>query len=195
MAWLLMVIPRSFSKSISSSICPSVTLMVFVASSKRSARVDLPWSICAIIQKFLICFIREQFSLLHEGLRKCKVSASRAKKQIYLHFSETQPNFDHVNVSASRAKKQIYLYFSETQPNFDVVNVSVYRAKKQMYLQFSETQPNFPSFRQTSFFTFFLKFHNQRNNSNTHSQYSNKKTDEVKVLFRKSQHRIHYPHK
>ena len=53
-AWLLIVIPRSRSKSMSSNICPSVTWMVFVYSSKRSASVDLPWSICAMIQKFLI---------------------------------------------------------------------------------------------------------------------------------------------
>ena len=57
MAWLLIVIPLSFSRSISSSICPSVTWMVFVNSNKRSAKVDFPWSICAIMQKLRIFFI------------------------------------------------------------------------------------------------------------------------------------------
>ena len=57
MAWLLMVIPLSFSKSISSSIWPSVTCIVLVNSSKRSAKVDLPWSMWAIMQKLRIFFI------------------------------------------------------------------------------------------------------------------------------------------
>lgn len=59
MAWLFIVIPRSFSRSILSSICPSTICIVFVYSSSLSARVDLPWSICAMMQKFLIFFIQE----------------------------------------------------------------------------------------------------------------------------------------
>ena len=57
MAWLLMVMPRSRSRSMSSSICPSVIFIVLVRSSRRSAMVDLPWSIWAMIQKFLILSI------------------------------------------------------------------------------------------------------------------------------------------
>ena len=52
-----MVMPRSCSRSILSSICPWVTWMVLVYSSKRSAKVDFPWSMCAMMQKFLIFFI------------------------------------------------------------------------------------------------------------------------------------------
>ena len=54
MAWLLMVIPRSRSKSMLSSIWFSVILMVLVYSNIRSAKVDFPWSIWAIMQKFLM---------------------------------------------------------------------------------------------------------------------------------------------
>src|SRR5690554_2680987 len=63
MACDLMVIPRSRSKSILSNSCAwaSRAVTVCVASNKRSARVLFPWSICAIIQKFLICFIRLKY--------------------------------------------------------------------------------------------------------------------------------------
>ena len=57
MAWLFMVMPRSRSKSMLSSICPSVICIVFVRSSKRSAKVDFPWSMWAIMQKFRILSI------------------------------------------------------------------------------------------------------------------------------------------
>ena len=57
MAWLFMVMPRSRSRSISSSswacICRLST--VEVNSSSRSARVDLPWSMWAIMQKLRMC--------------------------------------------------------------------------------------------------------------------------------------------
>src|SRR5690606_29994616 len=60
MACDLIVIPRSRSKSILSNNCAwaSRAVTVCVASNKRSARVLFPWSIFAIIQKFLMCFIR-----------------------------------------------------------------------------------------------------------------------------------------
>lgn len=64
MAWLLMVIPLSFSRSMSSSICPLVTCIVLVNSSRRSAKVDLPWSIWAIMQKFRIFFIVNNYLLI-----------------------------------------------------------------------------------------------------------------------------------
>ena len=57
MAWLLMVMPLSLSRSMLSSIWPSVTLMVLVRSNSLSAIVDLPWSIWAMMQKFLILSI------------------------------------------------------------------------------------------------------------------------------------------
>src|SRR5262245_28255850 len=46
--------PRSFSRSIESSTCPTAFLasMVPVRDRSRSARVDLPWSMCATIEKF-----------------------------------------------------------------------------------------------------------------------------------------------
>jgi hypothetical protein len=51
-----MVIPRSFSMSIESSTCASIS-----RSGKppqrwisRSASVDLPWSMCAMMEKFLM---------------------------------------------------------------------------------------------------------------------------------------------
>ena len=49
----LMVMPRSRSSSILSSSCSSISRCVTAlhCSSKRSASVDLPWSICAIIEK------------------------------------------------------------------------------------------------------------------------------------------------
>src|SRR5690606_22706685 len=63
MACDLIVIPRSRSKSILSNNCAwaSRAVTVCVASNKRSARVLFPCSICAIIQKFLICFIRLKY--------------------------------------------------------------------------------------------------------------------------------------
>ena len=55
-ALALMVIPRSRSISILSRSCSSISLVetLCVASSKRSAKVLLPWSMCAMIEKFRI---------------------------------------------------------------------------------------------------------------------------------------------
>src|SRR5438105_1921583 len=49
----LIVMPFSRSRSMESSTCSAISraLRVCVRSSKRSARVDLPWSMCAIMQK------------------------------------------------------------------------------------------------------------------------------------------------
>src|SRR5262245_30546716 len=51
--WLLMVMPRSRSRSMLSSTCACMSLAasVPVSSRKRSASVDLPWSMCATMQK------------------------------------------------------------------------------------------------------------------------------------------------
>jgi hypothetical protein len=53
-----MVIPFSRSRSISSNTWSiiSLSLIVLVDCKRRSARVDLPWSMCAIMQKFLVFF-------------------------------------------------------------------------------------------------------------------------------------------
>src|SRR5215212_7267733 len=54
-----MVIPRSRSRSIESRTCgrwPRSTAPV--SSRKRSARVDLPWSMCAMIEKFRVRSMR-----------------------------------------------------------------------------------------------------------------------------------------
>ena len=54
MLFALIVIPRSRSRSIESSTCAVISrwLNAPVSSSKRSASVDLPWSMCAMMQKF-----------------------------------------------------------------------------------------------------------------------------------------------
>ena len=58
----LIVIPRSRSISIVSRSCACISrcAIVPVASNNLSAKVDLPWSMCAIMQKFRtlsLCFI------------------------------------------------------------------------------------------------------------------------------------------
>src|SRR5262249_2084911 len=52
-ACALIVIPRSRSSSIESSTCARISrpVTVFVSSRMRSASVDLPWSMCAMIEK------------------------------------------------------------------------------------------------------------------------------------------------
>src|SRR5690242_2508987 len=49
--------PRSRSRSIASSTCASISRAwsAPVISRKRSARVDLPWSIWAMTEKFRMC--------------------------------------------------------------------------------------------------------------------------------------------
>ena len=58
-AWLLIVMPFSRSRSMSSSTCDCISrwFSVLVFSSSRSARVDLPWSIWAMMQKFRMFFM------------------------------------------------------------------------------------------------------------------------------------------
>src|SRR5438552_1875938 len=60
-AWSLIVMPRSRSRSIVSRTwsCMSRWLMAPVRSSRRSASVDLPWSMWAMMQKFRTkaCFV------------------------------------------------------------------------------------------------------------------------------------------
>ncbi len=55
-AFSLIVIPRSRSRSSVSSTCSFISRFctVPVASIRRSARVDLPWSMCATMQKLRI---------------------------------------------------------------------------------------------------------------------------------------------
>ena len=55
-AWDLMVMPLSLSRSILSRIWACISLLVSspVISMILSASVDLPWSIWAMMQKFLI---------------------------------------------------------------------------------------------------------------------------------------------
>jgi hypothetical protein len=49
----LIVIPRSRSRSIESSTCARISRFetASVSSRMRSASVDLPWSMCAMIEK------------------------------------------------------------------------------------------------------------------------------------------------
>src|SRR6476620_6254921 len=53
-AWLLIVMPRSRSMSMRSRYCARAlrSSRTPVSCSMRSARVDLPWSMCAMMQKF-----------------------------------------------------------------------------------------------------------------------------------------------
>jgi hypothetical protein len=55
-AWLLIVMPRSRSMSIRSRYCARICRpsTIPVSCSIRSARVDLPWSMCAMMQKLRI---------------------------------------------------------------------------------------------------------------------------------------------
>src|SRR5262245_32685233 len=55
-AWLLMVMPRSRSMSIRSRYCARAlrSSTTPVSCSTRSASVDLPWSVCAMMQQFLM---------------------------------------------------------------------------------------------------------------------------------------------
>ena len=57
---ILMVMPRSRSRSMLSNTWSRIlrASIVLVTSRKRSASVDLPWSICAIIEKLRICITR-----------------------------------------------------------------------------------------------------------------------------------------
>ena len=68
MACDLMVIPRSRSKSILSRSwsCFSRSVTAPVASNSLSASVLLPWSICAMMQKFRMCFIAEVNALVRK---------------------------------------------------------------------------------------------------------------------------------
>src|ERR687897_864256 len=52
-AWLLIVMPRSRSMSMRSRYCARISLgsTTSVSCSMRSASVDLPWSMCAMMQK------------------------------------------------------------------------------------------------------------------------------------------------
>src|SRR5262245_45536499 len=55
-AWALIVMPRSRSRSIESSICSRMSRSATapVSCRMRSASVDLPWSMCATIEKLRI---------------------------------------------------------------------------------------------------------------------------------------------
>src|SRR6266403_1579397 len=58
MLFALMVMPRSRSRSMESRTCSCISRWVSapVISSRRSASVDLPWSMCAMMQKFRMNF-------------------------------------------------------------------------------------------------------------------------------------------
>src|SRR5215467_5279518 len=58
MLFALMVMPRSRSRSIESRTCSCISRSESapVISSRRSASVDLPWSMCAMMQKFRMNF-------------------------------------------------------------------------------------------------------------------------------------------
>jgi hypothetical protein len=79
-AWALMVMPRSRSRSMESSTwaCISRAVSDPVSSSRRSASVDLPWSICAMIAK-----VADE-SCVHEGLI---LDSSRGKTVLSCQFS------------------------------------------------------------------------------------------------------------
>ena len=99
MAWLLIVMPRSRSRSISSSTCAckSFPTTVPVVSSKRSASVLLPWSICAIIQKFLMFFIYEILDLSCKNMDKAENFKRKGTVCLIIH-SEI-PERDYIGIS------------------------------------------------------------------------------------------------
>src|SRR6266480_215388 len=73
MLFALMVMPRSRSRSMESRTCSCISRWVSapVISSRRSASVDLPWSMCAMMQKFRMnfgsIFLAYQFAQLRAG--------------------------------------------------------------------------------------------------------------------------------
>ena len=51
----------------------SRSAIVPVFTRKRSAKVDLPWSMCAIIQKFRISFIEAECSFFRRKVKRLEV--------------------------------------------------------------------------------------------------------------------------
>src|SRR5215211_9126413 len=82
--------PRSRSRSIESSTCSSISRSERPPQSwiKRSASVDLPWSMCAMMEKFLMWSISgERFRYGNEkGHAGCPFSIKRTAN-----FSRTRP--------------------------------------------------------------------------------------------------------
>src|SRR6218665_2328706 len=76
-----MVIPRPFSRSIEARtwacICRSASPPQ--RSIKRSASVALPWSICAMMEKFLMCFINGKRKVI-EWKRRTPKKEKRARQ-------------------------------------------------------------------------------------------------------------------
>ena len=78
-AWDLMVMPLSRSRSILSSTCACISRSVNrpVFSIILSASVDLPWSICAIMQKFRILLLFIYVILSHPYASKLPIYIER----------------------------------------------------------------------------------------------------------------------
>src|SRR6266851_4881438 len=76
MLFALMVMPRSRSRSMESRTCSCISRCVSapVISRRRSASVDLPWSMCAMMQKFRMnfgsIFLAYQCSQLRAGFER-----------------------------------------------------------------------------------------------------------------------------
>src|SRR3989344_2034956 len=90
---ILMVMPRSFSKSIESKNCCRIfSLEIVPVNSKNlSAKVDFPWSMCARIQKFLMLSLSNIKELFKDcfNLRRLKQSL----KSSFMLDSESIRNF------------------------------------------------------------------------------------------------------
>src|SRR5690606_26719992 len=99
MAWDLMVIPRSLSRSILSNNCACISrsLTVLVCSSRRSAKVLFPWSIWAIIQKFLIFCM----SILGAKIVNCHFFIVILRIKFYSGFLLTRDIFDLYTLKAN----------------------------------------------------------------------------------------------
>gem|GEM_PF-2312723 len=66
--------------------------IVPVISSMRSARVDLPWSICAIIQKFLIDIMYIKYLLINGNIVRKIIKKQLEIMKGRIKFSKTKIN-------------------------------------------------------------------------------------------------------
>ena len=73
----LMVMPRSRSRSMESRYCARMSRAstALVSSKMRSDKVDLPWSMCAMIEKLRMrdCSMRGCFTPRNFGLKPAKI--------------------------------------------------------------------------------------------------------------------------
>src|SRR5712671_5684642 len=113
MLFALMVMPRSRSRSMESRTCSCISRWVSapVISSKRSASVDLPWSMCAMMQKFRMnfgsIFLVYQFSQLRAGCeRSARFSGGPAAFERATHAAQ-KPCRTNIQFATIRRPRQL----------------------------------------------------------------------------------------